>query len=188
MAEKRQMTMDLGLEDPPAQPAGKTKAKEPPEATGDTAGGWRKPQMQDAHVLVPDELRKQLRANWRRSGNVPPVLKIFSPVGAATWLIHSADSREPDFLFGLCDLGMGFPELGSVSLEQLRELRVPMRIVINGREEVTARMRLERDLHFRPRHNLEVYADAAMRAAGITENPKALEESARRYQNPRRRR
>ena len=83
---------------------------------------------------------------------------------------------------------MGFPELGNVSLEELRELRVPMRIVINGREEVTAGMRLERDLYFRPRHNLEVYADAAMRAEGITENPEALEESARRYENPRRRR
>ena len=186
--EERQMTMDLGLEAPLAGPAGKTKVKESPEATGDNAGGGRKTQMEDAHVLVPDELRKQLRANWRRSANIPPVLKIFSPVGAATWLIHSADPREPDILFGLCDLGIGFPELGNVSLEELRELRVPMRIVINGREEVTARMRLERDLYFRPRHNLEVYADAAMRAEGINENPEALEESARRYQNPRRRR
>ena len=90
MEEERQMTMDLGLEAQPTQPAGNTKVKEPPEATGDTAGGGRKPQMEDAHVLVPDEMRKQLRANWRRSANIPPVLKIFSPVGAATWLIHSA--------------------------------------------------------------------------------------------------
>ena len=129
-------------------------------------------------MLVPNELREQLRRNGRKSASsAPPVLKIFSPVGAATWLIHSQEPGEPDILFGLCDLGMGFPELGSVSLQELRELEVPARLVINGRDEVTFRMKLERDLHFRPRHSLEVYAEAALEAGQITENPQALEEA-----------
>jgi hypothetical protein len=45
-----------------------------------------------------------------------PVAKLFSPDGAATWLISEADPDDPDRLFGLCDLGLGFPELGYVSL------------------------------------------------------------------------
>ena len=40
------------------------------------------------------------------------VLKIFSPAGRATLLIHSMDS-DNDTMFGLCDLGMGSPEMGA---------------------------------------------------------------------------
>lgn len=49
----------------------------------------------------------------------PPVLKLSTPDGAATWLISEVDSDDPDRLFGLCDLGQGFPELGYVSLAEI---------------------------------------------------------------------
>ena len=190
MSDTHQLSMDLGLAEPTAEkaktgrkPEVQTKLKT--EAQPKTAvhaaprrGETARSQMEDAHVLVPDEFRKDLRANWRRGIDVLPVLKIFSPVGAATWLIHSQEPREPDILFGLCDLGMGFPELGSVSLEELQELRVPMRLVINGQREITTGMKLERDLYFRPKHNLEVYVEAAQSAQGITENPEALAKAA----------
>ena len=173
MTQRQQLSMDLGIEATPG-----------PEQRPGAAGNPRdeEAELRDAHALVPQALRKQLRRNGRKSAaNAPPVLKIFSPVGAATWLIHSQEPVEdPDILFGLCDLGMGFPELGSVSLQELQELEVPARLVINGREEVTFRMKLERDLHFRPQHSLEVYAEAALEAGQITENPQALEEAARR--------
>ena len=55
--------------------------------------------------LVTPELAQALRANWRdQSGRRPPALKLFSPYGAATWLIHSAEPSEPDRLFGLSAL------------------------------------------------------------------------------------
>ena len=45
-----------------------------------------------------------------------PVVKLFSPVGAATWLLTTVD--EDDQAFGLCDLGMGCPEVGYVDLKE----------------------------------------------------------------------
>lgn len=49
-------------------------------------------------------------------------LKLFTPDGAATWHIVAAD-LEDGMLFGLCDLGLGFPELGYVNLEELTQVR-----------------------------------------------------------------
>lgn len=43
--------------------------------------------------------------------------------GSATWLITESDPDNADVLFGLCDLGMGSPELGSVSRAELEEVR-----------------------------------------------------------------
>ena len=51
------------------------------------------------------------------------VVKYFTPDGGATWWISERDPHNPDLLFGLCDLGLGFQELGSVSLRELEELR-----------------------------------------------------------------
>jgi hypothetical protein len=47
--------------------------------------------------------------------DVAPVLKLFNPCGAATWLATELDDDD-DTLFGLADLGFGCPELGSFSL------------------------------------------------------------------------
>ena len=52
-----------------------------------------------------------------------PVVKFFDPCGASTWLITECDPEEPGRLFGLCDLGMGFPELGYVSLYELQTVK-----------------------------------------------------------------
>ena len=64
------------------------------------------------------------------------VVKFFTPWGAASWFIVSGtpldsingEPCEPEnardwHMFGLCDLGMGFPELGYVLLSQLQEIR-----------------------------------------------------------------
>ncbi len=74
--------------------------------------------------LLTDELRQQLIANGReRERDHVPVVKFFDPCGAATWLITDMDHRDPDALFGLCDLGMGCPELGYVSARELESIR-----------------------------------------------------------------
>ena len=82
-----------------------------------------------------------------------PVVKLFTPDGAATWLISEVDPDDPDRLFGLCDLGLGFPELGYVSLAEIVSLRGPLGLSV------------ERDLHFIANKPLSAYADEA-RAKG----------------------
>ena len=118
--------------------------------------------------LVTPELREQLIANGkRREEDHVPVVKFFNPVGAATWLITEMDPDENDHLFGLADLGMGFPELGSVSLSELQGYRSPLGLGI------------ERDLYFRPRYPLSVYTEAARSAQRIVETGPELEDAAR---------
>ena len=78
-----------------------------------------------------------------------PVVKFFDPCGAATWLITECDPEEPGRLFGLCDLGMGYPELGYVSLYELQTTKGKMGLP------------MERDLHFTAKKALSEYADEA---------------------------
>jgi hypothetical protein len=47
------------------------------------------------------------------------------PETGCRWLLTEVNPDDPGIAFGLCDLGMGFPEQGSVSLEELAELRNP---------------------------------------------------------------
>jgi hypothetical protein len=82
-----------------------------------------------------------------------PVVKLFTPDAGATWLISEADPDDPDRLFGLCDLGVGAPELGYVSLAEIMEVRGRLGLPI------------ERDLHFVADKPLSAYAQEA-RAKG----------------------
>src|SRR3546814_5234392 len=71
-------------------------------------------------ILLTPQQRARLRANGDAAaigtpGHDPaPVVKLFNPVGAATWLATELDA-DNDTLFGLADLGFGCPELGSFS-------------------------------------------------------------------------
>ena len=120
--------------------------------------------------LIPDNIRKMLLANGS-DGWEPdpvPVVKFFDPTGAATWLITEMMPAEPDILFGLCDLGMGCPELGYVSLSELQGVRGRLGLGI------------ERDLSFVGRHPLSVYAEAARLLGRITESERLLVQAAAR--------
>ena len=127
--------------------------------------------------LILEGHKKKLKANWPRSGKEPPVLKIFNPVGASTWLIHSMDPGDEDTLFGLCDHGFGSPERGYVSLSALQEVHPKVRVIINGRP-LEMPVHLERDRHFQPTHSLSVYANAARAESGITERLEHRERAA----------
>src|SRR5690606_38175592 len=98
-------------------------------------------------------------------GDHAPVVKFFSPVGAATWLLSELDS-DGDTLFDLADLGFGCPEMGSVSLSEIAAVTLPFSLTI------------ERDLHFEARFALTVYADAARILGRITEDEARLEAAA----------
>jgi len=125
--------------------------------------------------LLTPELRERLTANaaaraeaMRCDAPEPdpvPVVKFFNPCGAATWLLTELES-DGDRLFGLCDLGFGCPELGSVSLAEIASVRVPLGLGI------------ERDLHFSASFPLSVYAEAARRHGRIVESADVLADTA----------
>ena len=114
--------------------------------------------------LVSDDTRKLLLANGSEGRELDPVpvVKFFDPTGVATWLITEMMPAEPDILFGLCDLGMGCPELGYVSLSELQGVRGQLGLGI------------ERDLSFVGRYPLSVYAEAARLLGRITESERLL--------------
>jgi hypothetical protein len=95
-----------------------------------------------------------------------PVVKLFTPDANATWLLTEIDHEEPSIAFGLCDLGLGFAELGSVSLDEIASLRGRLGLPV------------ERDMHFEAKHPISVYAEAAFRAERITENAELLAQAA----------
>jgi len=106
-------------------------------------------------------LTNEIREKPRRNAEEPdadhhPAVKFFDPCGGATWLFTELGG-DGDSLFGLCDLGMGFPELGYASLSGISGMRgvlgPPM----------------ERDRHFRASAPLSVYAGAARSAGGVVE-------------------
>ncbi|MBP3982407.1 MAG: DUF2958 domain-containing protein [Burkholderiaceae bacterium] len=110
--------------------------------------------------LISDELRAQLLANGRQSlvdeGFDPhPVVKLFTPDAGATWLLTEIDPDDEDHAFGLCDLGLGFPELGYVSLAELMSVRGRLGLLV------------ERDLHFTASKGISAYAREARLAGRI---------------------
>jgi len=113
--------------------------------------------------LLTIEIRQRLLKNGRihkqlsehgREPDFLPVVKLFTPDAACTWLLTELDPDEPDVAFGLCDLGMGFPEMGSVSLSELESVRGPLGL------------KIERDRHFTASKTLSAYAEEA-RSAGL---------------------
>src|SRR5690606_32183436 len=111
-------------------------------------------------------IRQTLAIDGRAEADFIPVVKLFTPDAGCTWLLTELDPDEPDIAFGLCDLGTGCPELGSVSISELESVRGRLGLPV------------ERDLYFAPRHTLSVYARAAWNAAAITEDQDALRQAA----------
>ncbi len=101
---------------------------------------------------------EQLQANGRaqraaidqdaRALDFQPVVKLFTPDALCTWLLTELDP-DGSLAFGLCDLGMGEPELGYVSLTELRTVRGHLGLPV------------ERDLHFEAEKPISAYADEA---------------------------
>lgn len=126
--------------------------------------------------LLTHQIREQLLRNGRLMAerqeqgqpepDFLPVVKLFTPDANCTWLLTELDPEEPDIAFGLCDLGMGCPELGSVRISELESVRGALGLPV------------ERDLHFRPGHTLSIYAKAAWNACCITESREALAQAA----------
>ena len=97
--------------------------------------------------LITKEIERELRENHKQDSGAP-VLKLFGG-GACTWLI-SQMYPDGDTLFGLCDLGHGFPEMGCVSLTELEEIHFP-----------PFGLGVERDKFFQADRDLTEYCDEA---------------------------
>ena len=110
--------------------------------------------------LLTKEIKKKLIANRKATQKLEveqddydvshkPVVKFFGG-SSCTWLI--TEMYDEDTLFGLCDLGLGYPELGLVSLRELESLKFP-----------PFGLGVERDLYFTASKTLSAYANEAMR-------------------------
>lgn len=115
-------------------------------------------------MLFTKEITSKLLANGRQQQplrgtpgemDFKPVVKLFTPWGSATWLLSELDPEEPDIAFGLCDLGIGFPELGNVSISELRAVKGLFGLTV------------ERDRHFEAKKTLSAYAEEARRLSRI---------------------
>jgi len=106
--------------------------------------------------LLTRAITRRLLANYPAGDDTKPAVKLFTPDAQATWLIADMDAGDPDRLFGLCDLGLGCPELGYVSLTELSRLRGPMGLPV------------ERDRWFRADKTLGEYALEARALGRVT--------------------
>jgi hypothetical protein len=110
--------------------------------------------------LVTTEQRAQLlavgaaRADGQRIDPLP-VVRLFTPDAHATWLLAALDPVDGDTAWGLIDLGIGMPALGTVKLSDLAGIVGP------NRQPVL------RDLYFRASRSLADYALCAERDGSI---------------------
>lgn len=73
---------------------------------------------------IERELEHAAANSGGQAGAVKVVAKYFTPDAQCTWFITEGRKVEADWeLFGLCDLGMGSPELGYVMLSELQSVR-----------------------------------------------------------------
>jgi len=120
----------------------------------------RSPANEETMSLLTDTQRAQLLANGRTNAarnaagqaeqDFVPVVKLFTPDANATWLLTEIDPGDEDAAFGLCDLGLGCPEVGYVSLLELAAVRGRLGLPV------------ECDRHFRPDKPLSAHARAAL--------------------------
>jgi hypothetical protein len=97
-----------------------------------------------------------------RSKDHYPVVKLFLPGSYCVWLLTEIDPEQPDIAFGLCDLGLGHPELGYVSLKKLAGLNH------------TLGLGVERDYGFEAKFPISVYASAAKAYLHVVEYENVL--------------
>ncbi|HDR9796803.1 TPA: DUF2958 domain-containing protein [Burkholderia cenocepacia] len=110
--------------------------------------------------LVTAEQRAQLLAAGaaRAAGqniDPQPVVRLFTPDAHAIWLLASLDPADGDTAWGLIDLGIGMPALGTVKLSDLASIVGPQQWPVL------------RDLYFHAARPLSEYVRLAQRDGSI---------------------
>lgn len=134
-------------------------------------------------ILVTPQLRFALRANainrfaceeQRTPFDPPPLLKLFNPLGAATWLATEL-GEDDDTLFGLADLGFGCPELGYFSLAEIAAVRLPFGLGIERDEGFTTPFGLSRWAETARQTGSIIHAQPVLRRAAAEEFPPPID-------------
>ena len=111
------------------------------------------------HLITKEQkiqmLKNGLQTKKDHIGNHWPVVKLFTPDAGCTWLLSELAPDDHDIAFGLCDLGIGFPELGYVRLSEIARIRGGLGLPV------------ERDSHFKATKSLLEYAEEAHEAGRI---------------------
>ncbi|ARK42231.1 DUF2958 domain-containing protein [Burkholderia pseudomallei] len=84
-----------------------------------------------------------------------PVVRLFTPDAHAIWLLAALDPADGDTAWGLIDLGIGMPALGTIRLSDLAGIVGPQQRPIL------------RDLYFRAARPLSEYVQLAQRDGSI---------------------
>lgn len=53
------------------------------------------------------------------------MVRLFTPDAHATWLLAALDPEDGDTGWGVCDVGIGMPELGTIKLSDLASIVGP---------------------------------------------------------------
>ena len=104
-------------------------------------------------------LRENSKHRRRKDHDPQPVVHLYLTESRHQWLLTEID--DDDIAFGLCDLGMGFPELGCVDLHEV--LAAAMSIS----NERCCNLELRHNPAFRAVAPLSEYAEQARRAQRI---------------------
>lgn len=104
--------------------------------------------------FITDDERAQLLANGHARAVAPdfdptPVAKLFTPDTHAIWLLATLDPADGDTAWGLCDVGIGMPELGTIRLSDLASIVGPLNRPVL------------RDRYFQPARTLSEYTRLA---------------------------
>ena len=84
-----------------------------------------------------------------------PAVRLFTPDAHATWLLASLDPADGDTAYGLIDLGIGMPALGTVRLSDLASIVGPRQRPVM------------RDRYFQPTRRLSEYVRLAQEDGSI---------------------
>jgi hypothetical protein len=110
--------------------------------------------------LTTADERAQLLANGAaraadRAIDLWPVVRLFTPDAHAIWLLAALDPADGDTAWGLVDLGLGMPALGTVKLSALAGIIGPQQYPV------------ARDVYFRATRPLSAYVQRAQREGSI---------------------
>ncbi|UPT36798.1 DUF2958 domain-containing protein [Pseudomonas amygdali] len=112
--------------------------------------------------LVTEEGRARLLANGQaratgQDSDPLPVVRLFTPDAHATWLLAALDPADGDTAYGLIDLGIGMPALGTVKLSDLTSIVGPLKQPVM------------RDRYFQPARRLSECVRLAQENGSITD-------------------
>jgi hypothetical protein len=115
-----------------------------------------------AEPLITNEQRAQLLANGRTraadaQADLWPVVRLFTPDAHATWLLVALDPADGDTAWGLCDVGIGMPELDTIKLSDLAAIVGPNQLPVR------------RDLYFQSVRPMSEYLRLAQDNGSITD-------------------